>query len=274
MSTLRELQLFELQMLKDFAKVCSENNIEYIIASGTLLGAVRHKGFIPWDDDIDVYMTVKNYNRFCKIGQKALGDNYFIQNYKTDKFCNLMWTQVRANGTTSMPLKLKDWDIHWGISFDVFPIVGVSSDPKKKLKQKNALAINRMLLSDCYMIANGEPFTKKLKIIYTIPRCLRRLICRINEKRYMFNHEKYDKCANVWYDITVEYPSDLFQPLIEIEFENETFTTMKNYDKYLSILYGDYMTPPPENERSGHDLDLGKMIFDTKKSYLEYKVEV
>ena len=85
MPTLREIQLFELQMLKDVVKVCDDNNITYIISSGTLLGAVRYGGFIPWDDDIDIDMPLPDYKKFLKIAQRELGEKYFVQNYKTDK---------------------------------------------------------------------------------------------------------------------------------------------------------------------------------------------
>lgn len=77
MPTLREIQLFELQMLKDVVKVCDDNNITYIISSGTLLGAVRHGGFIPWDDGIDIDMPLSDYKKILKIAQRELGEKYF-----------------------------------------------------------------------------------------------------------------------------------------------------------------------------------------------------
>ncbi len=274
MATLREIQQFELQMLKDVAKACDENGIEYLLDSGTLLGAIRHGGFIPWDDDIDLYMTLENYKKFIKIGQRILGDKYFVQNYRTDnEYCE-MWIQVRANGTTSMPKKLKNWNIHWGMCLDIFPIIGVSDDLIKKEKQKKALAINRTLLRDKYMLAKGEPINSKLKLIYKIPRPIRKFICRLNEHRYMLNPEKYNTCANIWYDITVEYPYKVFSPLTKVKFEDAEFTTTSKYDEYLTLLYGDYMTIPDESQRGGHSDELGSIIMDINKDYKKYKIGV
>ncbi len=125
---LRDLQLYLLSALKDITKACDENGIDYMIAEGTALGAVRHKGFIPWDDDIDLYMSLKNYKKFLKIGQKVLGDRFFVQNYHTEKQFFEMWTQIRCKGTTSMPVYLKELEINWGICIDIFPIVGTSQN--------------------------------------------------------------------------------------------------------------------------------------------------
>lgn len=271
MNSLKEIQQFELKMLKDVVKACDDNNIKYLLASGTLLGAVRHGGFIPWDDDIDIYMTLENYKKFLKVGQKALGNKYFVQTYRTDKYCNEMWIQVRANGTTSMPKKFKNWDIHFGICMDIFPIVGVSDDPLKKAKQKKALAFSRSLISDNYMKAVGLPFTSKQRLLYMIPLSIRKLFCRLLEHKYLLNPEKYATCANIWYDITKEYPYRVFSPLTKIKFEDEYFTTTEKYDEYLTLLYGDYMTPPDESQRGGHSETLGEIIMDLSNDYHNYK---
>lgn len=115
MSTIREVQMCQLQILKAVAKVCDENNIDYLLSCGSLLGTIRLKGFIPWDEDIDICMTVENYRKFCKIGQKCLGDQYFAQNWRTEKEFADLWTQVRMNDTTSMPIIYKELNIHFGI---------------------------------------------------------------------------------------------------------------------------------------------------------------
>lgn len=276
MPTLREIQLFELQMLKDVVKVCDDNNIKYILSSGNLLGAVRHGGFIPWDDDIDIYMPLSDYRRFLKIGQKKLGDKYFVQNYKTEKNYSEMWTQIRANGTTSMPVKNYKFDIHYGMCMDIFPMVGVSENPKKKLKQKKALDFNRLLLHDSYAKAVGEPINFKIKLIYLIPKCIRRLICKVNECNIMIDPYKYDRWTIVWYSMEASaiQPKELLGKYTKIRFEDDYFNTFDAYDLYLTNLYGDYMTPPPENKRGGHSDELGNIIFDLHKDYIEYKKEI
>lgn len=273
---MREVQLFDLQILKDVVRVCDNNNIKYMISSGTLLGAVRHGGFIPWDDDTDIYMPLSDYKKFLKIAQRELGEKYFVQNYKTDKNYSEMWTQIRANGTTSMPVKAYKFDIHYGMCMDIFPAVGVSDAPKKKLKQKKALSLNRLLLHDAYAKAVNEPMNYKLKLIYAIPRCIRRMICKINEHRIMLDPMKYNQWAAVWYsmEISVIQPKKILEKFTKIKFEDEYFNTFDDYDLYLKNVYGDYMTPPPENKRGGHTDELGNIIFDLHKDYSEYKKEL
>lgn len=276
MPSLREVQLFDLQILKDVVRGCDNNNIKYMISSGTLLGAVRHGGFIPWDDDIDVDMPLSDYKKFLKLAQHELGEKYFVQNYKTDKNYSEMWTQIRANGTTSMPIREYKCGIHFGIHIDIFPLVGVSNDHKKRNKQKKALALNRMLLHDTYAKALDEPISSKLKLIYAIPRGIRRLICRINEHNIMLDPNKFEDCCEIWYsmDAATIRSTSLIESYISIKFEDSYFNTYSDYDSFLHNMYGDYMTPPPENERGGHADTLGDIIFDLYKDYSEYQREI
>ena len=258
MPSLREVQLFDLQILKDVVRVCDNNNIKYMISSGTLLGAVRHGGFIPWDDDIDVDMPLSDYKKFLKLAQHELGEKYFVQNYKTDKNYSEMWTQIRANGTTSMPIRECKCGIHFGIHIDIFPLVGVSNDPKKRNKQKKALALNRMLLHDTYAKALDEPISLKLKLIYAIPRDIRRLICRINEHNIMLAPNKFEDCCEIWYsmDAATIRSTSLIESYISIKFEDSYFNTYSDYDSFLHNMYGDYI------------------IFDLYKDYSEYQREI
>lgn len=132
---MNEIQKFELNVLKDIVEFCKENDIRYYLSSGTLLGAVRHGGFIPWDDDIDMYMPVSDYKKFLKLGAKKLDKKYFIQNYKTENEYSEMWTQIRVNNTTSMPKNLIEWNIHWGLCIDIFPLVGVDEEHLDRQKR-------------------------------------------------------------------------------------------------------------------------------------------
>lgn len=275
MPSLREIQLFELKMLKDLAKVCEDNGIQYFLSSGTLLGAVRHGGFIPWDDDIDIYMPLPDYRKFLKIGQKLLdeayGNTYFVQNYKTDKDYNEMWTQIRANNTTSMPVSCKNYHIHFGMCLDIFPLVGCSSDLKKQTKQKRALQLNRLLMADKYMIAVNQPMTWKLKVLYAIPRSVRKLVCRLNEPNFMLDLDSHDCATIIWYKIPAVYPKNIFSEVIKMKFEDDDFFTIKGYDQYLTILYGDYMKLPDEKDRGSHEMTLGEIIVDLNNHYTTYR---
>lgn len=271
--TIREVQLFELQMLKDVAKVCNENNIDYMLACGTLLGAVRHGGFIPWDDDIDLYMTPKNYTKFIKIGQEALGDKYFIQNWRTEKNYPFLWTQIRANGTTSMPVASKNLDIHWGVCLDIFPVIGRYNSGLKRKLQSASFGLSKALLAKDYILAMNEKAQGKQKLINLLPYRVRKTLCKLMQPLYLCDIKKnnQNEACVLWYDFSDFFPSLLLNERTKIKFENGHFTTMKDYKDYLSAIYGDYMTPPPIEEQKGHEGTLGEIIIDLNRDYMQYK---
>ena len=268
MSTTREVQLCQLEILKAVAQVCDENSIDYMLACGSLLGAIRHKGFIPWDEDIDIYMTIENYRKFCRIGQKSLGDRFFVQNWRTDKEYPDLWTQVRMNGTTCMPIMYKNMNIHFGIHIDVFPIVGLAKDENKQIKDFNTC---RAFLATDFMKATGEQPVGKQRLINYLPRFLRHFLCNILEKRVMISPKSTEYSSEVWTLLYKKHRSEIFYSFTNIEFEQQLFKTLKNYDEYLTTEYGDYMTPPPESERGEHDIAFGETIKDTNKDFKEYK---
>lgn len=121
---MNDLQKCELEILKEFDRVCKMNNLNYSLGSGTMLGAVRHKGFIPWDDDIDVLMPANDYKKFCKIAPKAFSEKFFLQTSYTDSWY-ASFSKVRMNGTTAIEKGFENCRFHQGVWIDIFPIVGV-----------------------------------------------------------------------------------------------------------------------------------------------------
>lgn len=109
MSKLREIQLVQLQILTEFDRICKKNDINYQLFAGTLLGAVRHKGFIPWDDDVDVCMLRSEYDRFLEIAQQELDPDYFVQNTYTDPEYYNIFTRIRKNGTFHTFMMYNNW---------------------------------------------------------------------------------------------------------------------------------------------------------------------
>ena len=136
---LRQLQLAEHKMLCDFANICDRHGLTYFLDFGTLLGAVRHHGFIPWDDDVDVTMPIADYKKFLKIAQQELGDEYFLQTSDTDRDFHYSFAKIRKNGTTLFRKQFSKWKVHQGIWLDVFPLVNVNPGIDFKIKKNTVI---------------------------------------------------------------------------------------------------------------------------------------
>ena len=133
---LRELQQVQAKMLEDIVDICEKESITYFLMYGTLLGAVRHQGFIPWDDDVDITMPIEDYRRFLRLGQEKLGDEYFLQTSMTDPNFNFGFTRIRKNNTTFLRTEDRSYHIHHGIWVDVFPLVPVQPGWSLNIKKK------------------------------------------------------------------------------------------------------------------------------------------
>ena len=145
---LRELQLVEMSMLLDVVAICEKNKINYYLSSGTLLGAVRHKGFIPWDDDVDIEMPIQDYRKFLSIAQDSLGDDYFVQTFMTDPNYQFSYTHIRKNNTTYVKAHSINDNIHHGVWIDVFPLVPINSGVSLFLKRKWLTLCNFVQIQD------------------------------------------------------------------------------------------------------------------------------
>jgi len=119
---LKKMQKLELQALEEFISLCQNLGLTYYLLGGTMLGAVRHKGFIPWDDDIDVGMPRKDYDTFVNQAQKYISSNYYVQTHKSDPEYPFNFAKIRINNTTYIESKLASKSMNHGIYIDVFPL--------------------------------------------------------------------------------------------------------------------------------------------------------
>ena len=133
----RKLQLLELEMLVELDRVCRANGITYQIWAGTQLGAVRHKGFIPWDDDIDIYLLREDYDRLMTLSDSFL-EPYFLQNVYTDHYFSRPFARLRNSNTTGFVTQIERYEANRGIFIDLFPIDGICDEPEKDRRQKSA----------------------------------------------------------------------------------------------------------------------------------------
>ncbi len=252
---LKKLQMTELGMLKDISAFCDEHGIRYFMYGGTLLGAARHQGFIPWDDDIDIWMDHKSYQRFLSLAD-ALSDKYFIQNYKTEKKLCYPWTKVILKNTVNIARGLEDYDIRQGINIDVFMINGIADGRLRGKIQRRALKIKKSLLNKFYYIEVKKK--KPVTLVRLTPEFLRRPLISLMEALSDIDPFRCEKCyGNDHGNISMAkiYPSEMFLPenTIRLPFEDGEFAAPKAYEQFLTITFDDWRTIPPAEQRKTHD---------------------
>lgn len=258
--TLRKIQLVQLDILKKFVLICNKYHLQYFLDGGTLLGAVRHKGFIPWDDDLDVAMPRKDYDKFCKIASKNLPDNLFFQDFNTDKYYPNAFAKIRKKGTIFTELISQKCKMQNGIFIDIFPYDNYPDSKLKKINQGIRIEFCKHILlskQKVYPWLGFKGIKRIIKMIEYLP--FYPLSCFFSRywivKKYdkalkMYNNEKcsYLKEPDLRYGKVI-IPVASFDKFIDLEFEGEMFKCPQGYKKLLYRLYGNYMELPPKEQR-------------------------
>ena len=255
--TLRKVQLEQLKIAKEIRRVCEENNIKYFLDSGTLLGAIRHKGFIPWDDDLDIGMFRADYERFIEIAPKALKDNYLLQVWGGNNHYPLSFAKVRNVNTIYIENKAQKLQENQGIYVDVFPYDRYGDDMKKQ--GFPLMLVRRMILAKEKMEPwrDNDKINIKRYLIYLPIRFLamfaskKTLIDFYEKTAQMYNNDEqrdYFPQGTTPYGRWVIEKKGLSDMTLG-DFEGEKFSIPANYDIYLKNAYGDYMTLPPIDKR-------------------------
>lgn len=254
--TLRQVQIVQLNMLKEVKRICEKHNIKYFLSSGTLLGAVRHKGFIPWDDDLDVGMTWENYARFRKVVDTELTDKYYFLEWHNYEDYGFPYAKVKCRDTIYIENKDKKTQ-HNEIFIDIFTYNVYCPTRKAKFTQGYPLDFLRTIAK---LKAKNQPWAGdgKLKYLKYQPLVLisklikQKTIVNLYEKIAQKNNhsdmpEYYSHGLNRYGKWVVE--RKWIDELVELPFEDDFFLCPLEYDLCLNKIYGDYMKLPKESDR-------------------------
>lgn len=260
--TLQEIHKYELELLKTFIEICEKNNLKYYMAGGSLLGAVRHKGFIPWDDDIDILMPRPDYMKFQKINfEKYCPSNVKVASFELGNlnypFCKLFNTNIIIDKEFVFdPTETNLW-------IDILPMDALPNDKKKirKIFQRSLFA-RRILKLQKAVLGKG---TSRLKIMvkYILKPIasligMNRVLHYLNKLALKYDYDKSELIGGIvmGYGPQEAMKKSEYIPVEKVEFEGIMVNAPKCWDYYLKSLYGNYMELPPENKRQAHIMSL------------------
>lgn len=268
-SNLRRLQLEEKNILDIFVQICEKHNLRYYLLGGTLLGAIRHEGFIPWDDDVDVCMPRSDYNTFLEIAEKELNEPYYLvgnHNNRDYRYCfaRIANPQVKIkNNSANIPRVEDAW-------LDIIPLDGMP-DGKVKLKihkfklffwrSMNQLAQYDELVDQKRKRGAVETFLVKIAgcRIFRSLVDYRKCIANVQKELSKYAYDDYDVIINYMaaYGFKETFLKEWFADGAKYPFENSTYVGPKNYDAVLKTIYNDtYMELPPEEDRNKHNAEI------------------
>lgn len=261
---LRGLQLVLLELLVEIDRICNEHGIKYGIDGGTLLGAVRHKGFIPWDDDLDIVMTRSEYTKLreaCKTGLDS--SRYFFQDHTTDPHYRWGYGRIRRKGSEFVRVGQEHMKMKTGIFLDIFPRDNVPDFyPVRLLHAFYCFVMRKTLYSEAGKVTGGNALLRCVyRILCKIPRdFVFRRLDRLSE-RLNRNKTRLVRCMTfpTPKNKRFGYERRWFEEFEDIEFEGRVFPGSCDWNGYLTYVYGDYMKLPPPDERRWHPASMFRL---------------
>lgn len=265
---MNRLQEIILEIMIDIDNLCRAHNINYFLDGGTALGAVRHKGFIPWDDDLDIGMLRPDYNRFLEIAKEEFRGKYFVQTLETESKYYQDFAKIRKNNTLFVEYATRNQDIHHGIFIDVFPFdFAPKNTYKEVLKKTNH--IQYIMYHQRISKVSAKPDFSFRYISSNLKQKLRHIKYKFYSKEKLikeyrvlsegFNKsliDKEDDSVIVCHPYRIDdlyFEHDLIFPTREIEFEGHKFYSYNRIHDYLKKIYGNYMEIPKKDDRVTHN---------------------
>ena len=267
MSTLKEHQAILLELLIEFDRVCQKHNIKYILFAGSALGAVRHQGFIPWDDDLDVALLREDYDRLMKVDHDEWNKTYYMQCEYSDHW-PIHFSKLRKNNTTCLEkYHPKDNEIHQGIYIDIFPIDNASD---KLFVRKMQFYASKIVQAKSFFKRGYETDSIVKKAVMVLSSALPlkpflKIVKMSQNKNSSYVHSFLGGSINFKKGV---FDRNWISDTINMPFESITVPVSSHYQELLTMQYGDYMVLPPVHERK---CKVHAILVDTEKNYTEYK---
>lgn len=266
-----KLHSCQLLLAAELKRICEKHNIKYFMIAGTLLGAVRHKGFIPWDDDMDFAIMREDFAKFLSVCKTELGNDFILQDMFSDEHYALPVAKLLLKGTKFTERNASKNKSQKGIFIDIFPYDSIPDDEALRKKHNKSTYFFKRL----FLAKQGYTIAKKGEVLKNIVYFLLKILSLFVSKNYIRNRldkelRRYEnkntkKVAALGgaYGYTKEsVERKWFEQTVELPFEDITLAAPKDYIEYLTYFYGDYITPPPEDKRynrhSALEIDFGE----------------
>lgn len=258
---IERVQDIETDILKAVAGVCDQLGIDWLADSGTVLGAVRHGGFIPWDDDIDISLRIEDYRLFCEKAPELLPEGYGIYTHATTPNYPPLWAKVYRKGTRFVSPQMQEAGLEQGLFVDVFALARLDSDPARAAKQAKSLAfwqrVSYLYYTARPKIPASTPCKPLVKAACVAAHWAARVLFspKLVEKRFYAALDRGDgkgKLTSVFYSLCGQFDEEIMFPPVKVPFGDMQLPVPHDCHAYLTIKYGDYMQLPPEEERYSH----------------------